>query len=249
VLITSSAGESEMRLRPLALLPLALAGGCAGYAIDYTRPKTSLIAPQLPSYGLSATQSECVAESLGSSLSVWQLRQLADVTGAAAGQRSVRELVWAAAQVKNPKVQAELARAIEICNVAAATASNATSTPEPAAASPAAGQGPARRPTWINLGSAPTGQAIAVDAATLAEQAPYREGWFRLSNPGEAGPSARAYLLRVDCSSRTINSMASRRFTPGGDVAEDRDYRPGGEGEAKVEGGTVMEIAYLALCT
>jgi hypothetical protein len=35
------------------LLPLFLLGGCAGYAIDYTKSRESLIGPELRRYGFS----------------------------------------------------------------------------------------------------------------------------------------------------------------------------------------------------
>jgi hypothetical protein len=43
--------------------------------------------------------------------------------------------------------------------------------------------------------------------------------------------------------------MAFRRHGAAGEVTEERDYRPNGEGATPIAGGTVMEIAYLALCT
>ncbi|MDP8995343.1 MAG: hypothetical protein M3N07_10295, partial [Pseudomonadota bacterium] len=102
---------------------------------------------------------------------------------------------------------------------------------------------------WLNLGSAASGQSIAVDAATIVEEGSTRQAWFRLTNPGESGPSNRSYLLRIDCAARTLNSMAFRRHGPDGEVLEENDYGPGGEGVSPIAGGTVMEIAYLALCT
>ena len=68
-----------MRRTGWALLPLCLLAGCAGYAADYWKPKNSLIAPQLPRYGIAAQQSTCVGERLTKNLNVWQLRQLADI--------------------------------------------------------------------------------------------------------------------------------------------------------------------------
>ncbi len=82
------------------------------------------------------------------------------------------------------------------------------------------------------------------------EQGPtYRQAWFRTTNPGEGRPSRASYLLRIDCAAKTINPMALRKHGATGAVAEQRDYGPNGEGAMPVEGGTVMEIAYLALCT
>jgi hypothetical protein len=118
-----------------------------------------------------------------------------------------------------------------------------------AAPPPAAPAARTAAPTWVNLGAAPTGQSIAVDASSLSEDGSYRSGWFRLTNPGATARSASSYLLRVDCSARTINSMGVRKYGPNGAITEERDFGPGGEGAAAVESGTVMQIAYLALCT
>jgi hypothetical protein len=252
-------------MRLFALLPAALVAGCAGYAIDYARPKTSILAPELARYGFSASQSTCIGERLGASLSVWQLRQLqlsaSAVTKGYAdpGRLTPADLLWVARHAKDPTVGPEVARAAEGCNIGAAAIASARnapaasapppSAPPPAPPAPAPAAVSASPVTWVNLGAAPTGQAIAVDATSLREEGAYRSGWFRLTNPGASGRSATAYSLRVDCAARTINPMAIRKFGPTGAVTEERDYGPSGEGALKVEGGTVMEIAYLALCT
>ncbi len=64
-----------MRIGFFALSSFALLAGCAGYAIDYTKPKTSILGPELTRYGLDAPQAQCVGDRLATSLSVWQLRQ------------------------------------------------------------------------------------------------------------------------------------------------------------------------------
>jgi len=240
-----------MRFNLPVLLPLAALAGCAGYAADYWRAETSIIGPQLSRYGFDASQAQCAGQRLTAALSVWQLRQLeriAKLVPAAHFGRAAlepRDLAAVAAHVEDRRVAPEVAATVAQCapppppQVAAAPAA------EPAAAAAAGAAGP----LWLNLGSAPTGQSIAVDAATIREQSGTREAWFRLTNPGTTAPSDRAYLLRVDCSARAINSMAFRRTAPDGTVAEERDYRPTGEGVVPVAGGTVMEIAWLALCT
>ena len=247
-----------MRLLLVSLPLIGLVAGCAGYAIDYTKPKPSIIAPELTRYGLDASQSQCVGSKVGASLSVWQLRQLqlsasAMTRGSAeSGKLATRDLLWVAHNVKDPKVGTEVARAAEECNlgaVAAAKGENASVSRGDAATPPPPAAPTAAPVTWINLGAAPTGQAIAVDASTLKEEGAYRSGWFRLTDPGASARSANAYLLRVDCAAKTINSMALRKHGPTGAVTEQRDHGPNGEGALKVEGGTVMEIAYLALCT
>jgi hypothetical protein len=255
-----------MRICLLALPPLALLAGCAGYAIDYTKPKTSILGPELTRFGLDAGQTQCVGDRLATSLSVWQLRQLQ--LSAAALTRGysdpnrlmASDLIWVAKNVKDAKVGVETVAAAEACGLRAAAAAAAVppSGAEPQAkaaeAAPTASPptAPGARPaasTWVNLGAAATGQSIAVDASSLSEEGRYRSGWFRLTNPGATARSASSYLLKVDCTARTINSMAVRKYGPSGAITEERAFGPGGEGAAAVEPGTVMQIAYLALCT
>jgi hypothetical protein len=120
--------------------------------------------------------------------------------------------------------------------------------PTPGAAPAGSAPSAAGLPNWINLGAAPTGQSIAVDAATMEGKGTLRTAWFRLSNPGK-GRSPAAYYLRIDCAAKTINSLGLKRFGANEEVVDNVDYGPNGEGAAPIEGGTVMEIAYLALCT
>jgi len=261
-----------MRICLFALPPLALLAGCAGYAIDYTKPKTSILGPELTRYGLDAGDAQCVGDRLAASLSVWQLRQL-QLTAASLtrgysdlNRLMVSDLLWVAKNVKDPKVGVEALGAAEACGLRAAAVAAAVPAPVPTpqaaeaasaavpltapTASPPTAQ--AARPaatTWVNLGAAPTGQSIAVDASSLSEDGSYRSGWFRLTDPGATARSASSYLLRVDCAARTINSMALRKYSPNGAITEERTLGPSGEGAAAVESGTVMQIAYLALCT
>ena len=243
------------RLLP-ALLPIAALAGCAGYASDYWRPKLGIIQPQLARYGYTEPQAQCMGQRLGTTLSVWQLRQLEHLARLMPAQRFGRaalapvDLVEVAGVVGDRRVRPAVAAAIEGCGVTAPEVVQAASAAAAAAeaAAPAA-PGAAVAALWLNLGAAPTGQAISINAASLREEGTTREAWFRLINPGQSGPSAGAYLLRVDCSARTINAMATRRHGPDGAVLGETDFRPNGEGAAPVAGGTVMEIAYLALCT
>ncbi len=268
-----------MRKLLLAVLPVGLLGGCAGYAIDYVKPKTSILAPELARYGLDPSQSACVGERLGNSLSVWQLRQLARSAGAvtegyaAPGQLTAPDLLWVAKNVTDPNVAVQVTAAAETCGVSLAPArtaearpadpappsrtdvpapatpsGNIAATPPPAPSAPAPAVAvPAA--SWVNLGAAATGQSIAVDATSMEQGPSYRQAWFRTTNPSEGRPSRASYLLRIDCAAKTINPMALRKHGATGAVAEQRDYGSNGEGAMPVEGGTVMEIAYLALCT
>ena len=244
-----------MRKSGPALLPLLLLAGCAGYAADYWKPKDSLIADQLPRYGISAGDSRCVGERLTKNLSVWQLRQLADIArrlvpkdGAAL---SPRDLGYVAGLVQDPKVGPEVAATLQACNVGQGAAALAT----PAAQDPAAPQ-PGLVPgattpqplRWIDLGAAETGQRIAVDISTVAGTPAKREGWFRLSNPGAATPSEDAYRLQVDCAGKTITPTAARKLDAEGKVLQQEDYTAAWQQPLPIEAGTVMEIAWKRLC-
>jgi hypothetical protein len=237
-----------MRWLPLAFS--ALLAGCAGNVADYVGAPSDIITPELARYGLGTQPSRCVGAQLGARLTPLQLRRFQRV--AALVQRgyfdparlTLRDLMHVASTMSDPQVRLELGSATAQCGLAG----EAVAALPPAAAAAAAAP-VARAEAWLNLGAAPTGQAIAVDASTLEQQARVRKAWFRLTNPGEAQPLANAYLLRIDCASRTIEALARRRQDASGLVSDYQEYPPGSEGPMAVEGGTVMEIAYLAMCT
>lgn len=243
---------------PLLVLPLlALLGGCAGYAADYWKPKDSLIAPQLPRYGITADQSRCVGERLTANLSVWQLRQLADIARRlepkAGHPLAPRDLAYVAGLVQDPKVGPEVKATLDACGTAAAAAAPTTA---PAVETPAPGPSNGLKPgaaapqalRWIDLGAASTGQRIAIDITSVVMTAERREGWFRLSNPGETAPSLDGYRLKVDCPGRTITPTAARKYEPDGKVAQQEDYTSAWQQPLAIEAGTVMEIAWKRLC-
>lgn len=235
-----------MRLLP-PLLSLTLLAGCAGNVADYVGPRTDIVAPQLVRYGLDAAQSQCVAAALAQGLTPLQLRRFTRLAATVRegyfepGRLTVRDLMHVAGSMSDPQVRLELARATDSCGASA----------EPAPPAQAADETPGgpRPPAWLNLGAAPTGQSIAVDASTLEQNGSVRKAWFRLTNPNEAQPSSVSYLLNIDCAGRTIEALAHRRQDPAGLVTDYREYARDAEGPLPIEGGTVMEIAYLALCT
>ncbi len=243
-----------MRKIGLALLPLCLLSACAGYAADYWKPKNSLIAPQLPRYGITAAQSSCVGERLTKNLSVWQLRQLADIARRlvpkAGNPLGPRDLAYVAGLVQDPKVGPEVRATLDACGAAATTAARpAAATPQPG---PNQGLVPGATPPqalrWIDLGAAETGQRIAIDITSVVMTKDKREGWFRLSNPGETAPSLDAYRLRVDCAGRTITPTAARKYDAEGKIAQHEDYTAAWQQPLAIEAGTVMEIAWKRLC-
>jgi len=231
-----------------SFLLLGLLSGCAGYAIDYTKPKASIIGAELARYGFGAAQSQCLGERLSVGLSVWQLRQLQISASSVTDPKRLTagDFLWVAKSVKDARVGPEVQRAAEACKISAA----AVAAPQPVAEAPRPAPTPARpaATTWGKLGAAQSGQSIAGDASSLAEEGSYRSGWFRLTNPGEQRGNS-SYLLRVDCTARTINSMAVRKHGADGSISEERSFGPNGEGASAIENGTVMQIAFLALCT
>jgi hypothetical protein len=245
--------RASMPRNGAALLSLALLAGCAGYAADYWKPKNSLIAPQLPRYGITAEQSRCVGERLTKNLTVWQLRQLADIarrlkSGAGSGALSPRDLAYVAGLVQDPKVGPEVSATLDACGALApvpAAAPGIATVPTPA---PAPGTTPPEPLRWIDLGAAETGQRIAVDISTVAGTPEKREGWFRLSAPGATTPSEDAYRLRVDCAAKTITPTAARKYDAEGKVLQQEDYTAAWQAPLPIEPGTVMEIAWKRLC-
>lgn len=247
------------------LLSLALLAGCAGQLRDYVGPRAAIIRPQLIRYGFSLPEISCVGDRLGTSLRPRQLRFLVRATSHIErpyynpDRFSPRDFQWAAGGLQDPAVQAEIARAFEACHVeVAARIAAAVPTidvpPVVPGAPPLPAGGPAlpetgRAPVWLNLGAAPSGQAIAVDGASLEQEDSARVAWFRMIDPPPSGTSLHAYRLRIDCRTRIIRPLAHRLYDAAGAVVEERDYSAGEQVPSTVEGGTVTEIAYLSLCT
>jgi hypothetical protein len=255
-----------MRWLPLAML--SMLAGCAGHVADYIGPRSSIVSPQLIRYGLDLAQSRCVGERLGGMLSPRKLRLFARAAGAVRqgfydpAQLSLRDLVHVSTYMGDPEVRIAVRRATSVCG--------ATAPATVAAAAPAPGPngitilGPGQLPppsgppgaqpalavtraaVWLNLGAAGSGQSIAINASTIEEQGNQRSAWFRMTDPGAGTPSADTFLLHIDCSRRTINAKARERHDAGGAVAQHVDYP---DNPLPVEGGTVMEIAWLSMCT
>jgi len=234
-----------IRLLSLALLAASLPA-CAGHVADYVGAREGIVAPQLTRYGLNLRQSNCVAAQLSASLNPRQLRTLASAAETVRrgyydpDRLTVRDLLHVASSQSDSAIGLALVRAAASCDA----------TPELIAAREAPriiiAPPPPRPPAWLNLGAAPTGQAIAIDASTLEQQGTTRTAWFRLTDPAPAPPNRNTYRLRLDCTARTINSLARRRQEPDGSTSEFVEYP---DNPLPVEGGTVMEIAFLSLCS
>jgi hypothetical protein len=268
-----------MRLLFLALLPLTLLAGCNGQVRDFIGERGSITEPQLLRFGLSAEQARCVSQRLATLLLPRQLRELVQRAAAtregffAPPGLTPRDLMWVARTIDDREIVYYLERADQACGAllgsAPAQAQAAPGAPQhledgrivtvlgpgqlppPDGVAPSAGASgaiaaAAHVPVWLNLGAAASGQAIAIDSATVVRAGVRRSAWFRLTDPGATAPEPDSFLLDVDCTARTINAKARRRTDAAGAQTDYRDYP---DNPLPVEGGTVMEIAWLSLCT
>ena len=245
-----------MRLSPLALLPALLLAACVGQLRDFVGPVSNTTSPQLLRFGLDLAQARCVGTHLGDHLRPRQLRMFARAMSGVhdgwfePGRLTVRDLSYLAAHTPDLAVAPALERATAACDVVAPSDAAAPGVtilgtgqlPPPSGAPAAAAP---RAPSWLNLGAAGSGQSIAVNAATIEQQGNQRTAWFRLTDP-HAPPSQDTFLLQIDCGHRTINAKARERHDATGAVTQHVDYP---DNPLAVEGGTVMEIAWLSLCT
>ena len=240
-----------MSSRLSRLLPLAAAasavGGCAGQVADYVGAREGIVAPQVGRFGLDLRQTQCVSNQLTQALNPRQLRYLNRALRQVRrgyydpDRLTVRDLIRAASSMADNAVGLAMVRATSSCD-ASPEAIAARETARFMAAMPPAQPRP---PAWLSLGAAPSGQAIAVDGATLEQDGSTRTAWFRLIDPPPAPANRNTYRLRIDCAARTINSLARRRQEEDGRVSEFREYP---DNPLPIEGGTVMEIAFLSLC-
>jgi hypothetical protein len=222
--------------RRSALGFVVLLAGCAGHVADYVGQRDQIVAPEIARFGLDLRQTECVSNRLSATLTPRQLRflnrQLRDVRRGFydPDRLTVRDLIRSASAMADNAIDAspEAIAARETARFIAAMPP-----PQP------------RAPAWLSLGAAPSGQSIAIDGATLEQQGAMRTAWFRLIDPPPAPANPNTYRLRIDCRGRTINSLARRRQEEDGRVSEFREYP---DNPLPIEGGTVMEIAFLSLC-
>jgi hypothetical protein len=245
-----------MSLRLLVPLVSLLIAGCAGQVRDFVGSRADITWRQFVRYGLNGNQARCMGEKIGEVLTPLQLRRFARAAGALRqgpghpAPLTLRDLTWVANTMGDAAVVRALDRADAACGVTAAEIyarqlSEADALARRQAEAQAAAANAPRASTWLNLGAAGSGQTIAVDAATMVRDSDSRTAWFRMTDPGAAA-SPDAYLLVIDCAHRTINAKARERRAADGTVAERVDYP---DNPLPVEGGTVMEIAFLSMCT
>ena len=234
-----------MRALPFALLAAGVLSACAtkGNIADRIGPTAGIVTEQLTRYGLDLRQTECVSEALADRLTPLQMRRLERRARSVTqgyyepGRLTVRDLTYVASTMEDPVVERELVRATVACDAIPKVVVNV---PPPAIE-------PEPRPAvWLNLGSALSGQSIAIDASTLEEDQGLRQAWFRMTDPGAEAPSEDIFLLKVDCTAKTINATERRKLDADGEVVEKVEYP---DNPLPAEDGTVMQIAYLALCT
>jgi hypothetical protein len=252
-LLTAAAVQARAgRMKMRSLASALLLAGCAGNVADYVGPRAGILTPQLIRYGMSLADARCVGDRLGKGLSPLQLRRLVRAASAVKagyyepGPLTPRHFRLAAGSTAKPKVLAELESGYAACGIVAEPAVAATAPqPVPAVPGETAAAAAARSAAWLNLGAANSGQSIAIDASTIEQEASSRTAWFRLTDPGASAPGENAYRLRIDCGGRTIAEKARRKRDTAGALVE----TPAEDKPLPIEGGTVMEIAWLALCT
>lgn len=258
------------KLLTILIVP-ALLGGCAtGYATDWFRDRPGIIRPQLLRYGLDVEQSACVSAALGARLSRQDLRRLEEravavrpANNAALTLANLRAIAGASGGVRG-----ELDGAIASCSVPLTIAATTATPVETAAApretgsapvtmsgnipvdtTPIASAGTATAPTWLNLGSAESGQAIGIDARSIEQEGATRTAWFRMTDPDSGATTNNAYRLKIDCDARTIQPLALRQTDAAGAELSFRQYTPAEAVAGPAEAGTVLEIAFLSMCT
>ena len=255
----------KAKLLPVLIAPVLLAGCATGYASDWFRDEPGIIRPQLLRYGLDVAQSQCVSAALGGSLSKVEVRRLQEV---AASVRPANESqlnignLQAIAGSAGGEARSALDAAIGSCNVQlAAAVPVTTAAPESATATaPVTMSGnipvdttpaspPAATATWLNLGSAESGQSIGIDARSIVQEGATRIAWFRMTDPDSGATTNNMYRLRIDCQARTIQPLALRQTDAAGAEISFRQYTPAEAVAGPAEAGTVLEIAFLSMCT
>jgi hypothetical protein len=126
--------------------------------------------------------------------------------------------------------------------------SNLTELPPPSGGAIAAAAA-SPRTSWLNLGAASSGQSIGIDAMSIEQEGATRTAWFRMTDPGSGQPSNTAYRLRIDCSAQTVQPLALRQSGADGSQLTMRQLVGPDAAPGPPESGTVLEIAFLSMCT
>lgn len=206
-------------------LPLGLAAGCSGYALDYVKPKSEIIGGELSRYGLSAAQSACLLERLGTTLNPWQLRQLQQAaSGVTRGytdptRLAMSDLLWVSRHVNDPKVALELGVAANACGLGAA---NVVTARIPATAAPVGAGIVAATPSSapiVTLPAAPAGSSAAVPPSAATPAA----AWVNLG-AATTGQAIAVDATSVDRSSAPQPQAWFRVTDPGATTPSNASY-------------------------
>lgn len=232
-------------MRVAALFACLSLGACVpGHLADHIGPREGIVTPQLYRYGYQLAETRCVSTQLAATLQPLQLRLFSRAAGAVTQgyfepeRLTVRDLVHVSGAMGDDGVRDALLAANARCGVAEPA-------PAPLVTAEATAVPAPRPPSWLNLGAADSGQSIAIDASSIEQAEETRTAWFRLTDPGTS-PSPDLFRLIVDCRGQTINAKERKRLNADGSVAESRDYP---DNPLPVEKGTVMQIAWMSLCT
>lgn len=264
---------------PALLMPLSLGACATGYASDWFRDEANIIGPQLLRYGFAEQRqcvAERLGGAL-SRQELRRLQERAALIRpngeVALTPTNFRAIAGGGG---DRRTAAALDAAITACNVADLPATTVASveTPQPTDSRPAtpaaSGQAPltsggipvdmtpltppaATTPaggrTWLNLGAAESGQSIAIDAMSIEQAGAARTAWFRMTDPDTGSRTNNLYRLRIDCQARTVQPLALRQTDETGAQISAREYSPAEAVPGAAEAGTVLEIAYISLCT
>lgn len=257
----------KAKLLTVLTVPALLVGCATGYATDWFRDRPGIIRPQLLRYGLDVEQSRCVGERLAARLSRQDLRRFEEravavrpANGAALTVANLRGIAGARGETRG-----ELDSALGTCNVPLVAIAAAPAVPVASAISGESGSPPATMSgnvpvdttpvaaaaaaTWLNLGSAESGQSIGIDARSIEQAGATRIAWFRMTDPDSGAATNNAYRLKIDCEARTIQPLALRQTDASGAELSFRQYTAAEAVAGPAEAGTVLEIAFLSMCT
>jgi hypothetical protein len=70
-----------------------------------------------------------------------------------------------------------------------------------------------------------------------------------MTDPESGAATGNNYRLRIDCQAKTVQPLALRQTDAAGAQISLREYTPEEAKAGPAESGTVLEIAFLSLCT
>jgi hypothetical protein len=70
-----------------------------------------------------------------------------------------------------------------------------------------------------------------------------------MTDPDSGATTNNMYRLRIDCQARTIQPLALRQTDATGAEISFRQYTPAEAVAGPAEAGTVLEIAFISMCT